>query len=39
MASHQAAGRAVEAGYKNVSVLADGFKGWKDAGKPVTQPK
>ena len=35
MASHEADGRAVEAGYTNVSDLAGGFKGWKDAGKPV----
>jgi rhodanese-related sulfurtransferase len=37
MASHEAAGRAVSAGYTNVSVLAVGFKGWKDAGKPVAR--
>jgi len=37
MSSHEAAGRAVEAGYTNVSVLAVGFKGWKDAGKPVNK--
>jgi rhodanese-related sulfurtransferase len=38
MASHQAAGRAVEAGYKNVSVMADGLMGWKAAGEPVAHP-
>jgi rhodanese-related sulfurtransferase len=32
-ASHSAAKRAVEAGYKNVSVLADGIQGWKKAGE------
>jgi rhodanese-related sulfurtransferase len=30
-------GRAVAAGYTNVSVLAVGLKGWKDAGKPVNK--
>jgi rhodanese-related sulfurtransferase len=35
MASHGAARRAVEAGYTNVSVMADGLKGWKAAGEPV----
>jgi rhodanese-related sulfurtransferase len=38
MASHQAAGRAVEAGYTDVAVLADGLKGWKDSGQPTAQP-
>jgi rhodanese-related sulfurtransferase len=33
MASHAAARRAVKAGYKNVSVMADGIVGWKDAGE------
>ena len=33
MASHVAARRAVKAGYKNVSVMADGIVGWKDAGQ------
>jgi rhodanese-related sulfurtransferase len=31
-ASHSAAKRAIEAGYKNVSVFADGIEGWKKAG-------
>jgi rhodanese-related sulfurtransferase len=35
MASHAAAGRAVELGYKDVAVMADGVEGWKDAGQPV----
>jgi len=35
MASHQAAGRAVEAGYTDVNVLSTGIKGWKDAKQPV----
>ncbi|MDB5108635.1 MAG: hypothetical protein JWM69_1576 [Candidatus Binatus sp.] len=39
MASHEAARRAVEAGYTNVSVMGDGIMGWKDAGKSVTYPK
>jgi len=34
----EAAGRAVEAGYTRVAVLASGFKGWKDAGKPTARP-
>ena len=33
MASHEAAKRAVNAGYKNVSVMADGIQGWVKAGK------
>jgi len=32
-ASHKAAERAAAAGFKDVSVLTVGFKGWKDAGK------
>jgi rhodanese-related sulfurtransferase len=35
MASHQAAGRAVEMGYKNVFVMPDGIDGWVKAGRPV----
>ncbi len=38
MASHDAARRAVEAGYSDVSVMADGIRGWKDAGEPVEFP-
>jgi rhodanese-related sulfurtransferase len=38
MASHEAARRAVDAGYTNVEVMADGIKGWKEAGKPVAYP-
>jgi len=38
MASHEAAGRAVEAGYTNVSVLKDGLQGWKAANKPTVKP-
>lgn len=34
-ASHKAAERAAAAGFKDVSVLTVGFKGWKDAGKPT----
>ena len=39
MASHEAARRAVAAGYTDVSVMGDGIMGWKDAGKPVTYPE
>lgn len=35
MASHEAARRAVKAGYKNVDVMADGIAGWKAAGEPT----
>jgi rhodanese-related sulfurtransferase len=35
MASHQAARRAVGAGYTDVSVMADGIMGWKKAGQPT----
>ena len=35
MASHEAARRAVGAGYKDVSVMADGIMGWKKAGQPT----
>jgi rhodanese-related sulfurtransferase len=38
MASHGAAARAVKAGYTNVSVMADGIMGWKDAGQPISMP-
>ena len=38
MASHGAARRAVDAGYTDVSVLADGLQGWKAAGKPTVVP-
>jgi rhodanese-related sulfurtransferase len=35
MASHEAARRAVKAGYTDVSVMVDGIMGWKDAGLPT----
>lgn len=35
MASHEAARRAVKAGYKDVSVMTDGIAGWKAAGEPT----
>jgi rhodanese-related sulfurtransferase len=35
MASHEAARRAVELGYRNVFVMGDGIQGWMKAGKPV----
>jgi rhodanese-related sulfurtransferase len=38
MASHAAARRAVEAGYKDVAVMADGIMGWNEAGKPTAKP-
>jgi rhodanese-related sulfurtransferase len=37
-ASHQAARRALEAGYLNVSVLSAGIKGWKAAGHTTVKP-
>lgn len=39
MASHDAARRAVDAGYKDVSVMVDGIWGWRKAGEPVEYPK
>jgi rhodanese-related sulfurtransferase len=38
MASHHAAGLAAEAGYTNVSVLAEGLMGWKKAGQKTIAP-
>jgi rhodanese-related sulfurtransferase len=38
-ASHEAARRAIAAGYTDVSVMSDGIEGWKQAGKPVEYPK
>jgi rhodanese-related sulfurtransferase len=38
MASHQAARRAVDAGYTDVSVMSDGIKGWIEAGQSVAKP-
>jgi len=35
MASHEAARRAVKAGYKDVNVMVDGIAGWKAAGEPT----
>ena len=37
-ASHTAANRALEAGYKEVYVLGAGILGWTKAGKPVEKP-
>jgi len=34
-ASHEAAGKALSAGYKNVKVLPEGIAGWVKAGKKV----
>jgi rhodanese-related sulfurtransferase len=38
-ASHQAAEKAVGAGYADVNVLPDGLLGWKGAGQPTTKPR
>jgi rhodanese-related sulfurtransferase len=38
MASHEAARRAVEAGYSDVSVMAEGISGWAAAGKTTAKP-
>ena len=35
-ASHEAARRAVKAGYEDVSVMGDGIRGWKQSGQPTT---
>jgi rhodanese-related sulfurtransferase len=37
-ASDKAAVRAAEAGYSNVSVMREGIKGWKAAGKKTVKP-
>ena len=37
MASHEAARRAVEAGYTDVNVMADGLTGWVESGRPTTK--
>jgi rhodanese-related sulfurtransferase len=39
MASHEAAKRALKAGYADVSILPEGIQGWKDAGQPVAPAK
>ncbi|MFL5320444.1 MAG: rhodanese-like domain-containing protein [Myxococcaceae bacterium] len=36
-ASHQAAKKAIEAGYSDVSVLPVGLMGWKEAGQPTVK--
>jgi rhodanese-related sulfurtransferase len=36
-ASDKAAHRAIEAGYSNVSVMREGIKGWKKAGKKTVE--
>jgi rhodanese-related sulfurtransferase len=38
MASHEAARRAVEAGYTDVNVMVDGIQGWNAAGQPAAKP-
>ncbi len=38
MASHEAARRAVAAGYTDVSIMPDGITGWRNAGKPAETP-
>jgi rhodanese-related sulfurtransferase len=37
MASHAAARRAIDAGYKDVSVMCDGIVGWRLMGAPIHQ--
>jgi rhodanese-related sulfurtransferase len=37
-ASHQAAKRALENGYTDVSVMPEGIMGWKKAGQPTAKP-
>ncbi|MEW5742090.1 MAG: rhodanese-like domain-containing protein [Myxococcota bacterium] len=37
-ASHQAAKRAMENGYTDVSVMPEGISGWKKAGQPTAKP-
>ena len=37
-ASHEAAKKAMGAGYTNVAVLPDGIMGWKQAGLPTAKP-
>jgi rhodanese-related sulfurtransferase len=37
-ASHSAANRAIEAGYKDVKVMSDGIQGWKKSGQTVAKP-
>ena len=37
-ASHQAARKALEAGYTDVSVMPEGIVGWKQAGQPTAKP-
>lgn len=37
-ASHEAAKKALGAGYTNVAVLPDGIMGWKKAGLPTAKP-
>jgi rhodanese-related sulfurtransferase len=38
-ASHEAAARAVTAGYTDVAVLPDGLMGWKSSGQPTRVPQ
>jgi rhodanese-related sulfurtransferase len=35
--SHAAADRAIQSGYSNVSVMAEGIRGWVKSGKPVAK--
>lgn len=37
-ASHEAANRAIEAGFTNVNVMSDGIQGWKKSGQTVAKP-
>lgn len=38
LSSHEAAERAIDAGYTDVSILPDGIIGWKSAGQPLGTP-
>jgi rhodanese-related sulfurtransferase len=38
-ASHEAAEKAITAGYVDVNVLPDGLMGWKGAGQPTRVPQ
>jgi rhodanese-related sulfurtransferase len=39
LSSHEAAERAIDAGYTDVSIMPDGIIGWKSAGQPTAAPK
>jgi len=39
MASHLGAGRALELGYRNISIMREGTKGWAALGYPLVAGK